>query len=87
MTTSHESAERTAENSLAITVNGENQTVLSGAVLETIVRSTLTLDDSAALPGGIAAAVNDEVIPRSGWAGHLVASDDRIEILSAVQGG
>ena len=36
---------------------------------------------------GIAVAINDEVVPRSAWAGHPVNFGDRVEIVGAVQGG
>ena len=38
-------------------------------------------------PSGIAAALNDVVIPRRLWDQTLVADGDRIEIVTAVQGG
>ncbi|HKA69440.1 MAG TPA: sulfur carrier protein ThiS [Actinomycetes bacterium] len=36
---------------------------------------------------GIAVAVNDEVVPRTAWPHTLLAEADRIEVLTAVQGG
>ncbi|HEV2372578.1 MAG TPA: sulfur carrier protein ThiS [Streptosporangiaceae bacterium] len=36
---------------------------------------------------GVAAAVNGEVLTRSAWAVTRLAEGDRIEILTAVQGG
>jgi sulfur carrier protein len=36
---------------------------------------------------GLAVARNGEVVPRSAWAETRLASDDRIEIVGAVQGG
>jgi sulfur carrier protein len=36
---------------------------------------------------GIAAAVNEAVVPRSRWAATLLRDGDRVEILTAVQGG
>jgi sulfur carrier protein len=36
---------------------------------------------------GIAVAVNGEVVPRSAWAGHALHDGDRVEILTAAQGG
>jgi sulfur carrier protein len=36
---------------------------------------------------GVALAVNDAVVPRSAWATHLLAPDDRVDLLHAVQGG
>jgi sulfur carrier protein len=36
---------------------------------------------------GIAVAVNGEVVPRSDWPGTTLADGDRVEVLSATQGG
>jgi sulfur carrier protein len=36
---------------------------------------------------GVAVAVNGEVVPRTEWARRRVGSGDRVEALSAMQGG
>jgi sulfur carrier protein len=36
---------------------------------------------------GIAVAVNDEVVPRGRWPSRRLHDRDRVEILTAVQGG
>jgi len=36
---------------------------------------------------GVAVAVNDDVVPRSRWLETALADGDRVEILTAVQGG
>ncbi len=36
---------------------------------------------------GIAAAVNGEVVRRSSWASTRLAAGDKVEVLTAVQGG
>nr|BFE35090.1 sulfur carrier protein ThiS [Actinomadura rugatobispora] len=36
---------------------------------------------------GVAAALNDEVVRRSDWAATTLAEADRLEVLTAVQGG
>jgi sulfur carrier protein len=36
---------------------------------------------------GVAAAVNGEVVPRSSWAGTVLRDGDRVEVVTAVQGG
>jgi sulfur carrier protein len=38
-------------------------------------------------PRGVAVAVNDDVVPRSAWAGTRLADGDRVEVLTATQGG
>ncbi len=37
--------------------------------------------------GGVAVAVNDQVVTRSGWDATLLQDGDRLEIVEAVQGG
>ncbi len=37
--------------------------------------------------GGIAVALNDAVVPRARWGDTPVAEGDRLEIITAVQGG
>lgn len=36
---------------------------------------------------GIAVARNGEVVPRSGWPGLILSPGDRVDVLTAVQGG
>jgi sulfur carrier protein len=36
---------------------------------------------------GVAVAVNGEVVPRSAWAAHALRDGDRVEVLTAAQGG
>jgi sulfur carrier protein len=36
---------------------------------------------------GCAVAVNDEVVPRHDWSSRSLSAGDRVEILTAVQGG
>jgi sulfur carrier protein len=38
-------------------------------------------------PSGVAAALNETVVPRARWSDTALAEGDRIEILTAVQGG
>jgi sulfur carrier protein len=39
------------------------------------------------LATGVAAAVNGEVVPRRSWPAMLVRDGDRVEVVTAVQGG
>ena len=64
-----------------LSVNGEGR-VLDGPVSLDALVATLT-----AAPSGVAAAVNETVVPRSQWATTLLADGDRVEVLTAVQGG
>lgn len=64
-----------------ISVNGETRPHTSGITVRDVV-SSLTAN-----PEGCAVAVNDTVVPRSDWPARAVEPGDRIEILTAVQGG
>ncbi|MCX4749585.1 sulfur carrier protein ThiS [Kitasatospora sp. NBC_01287] len=64
-----------------LTVNGEPREVSGGATLAELVA------ELSKAPSGVAAAVNEAVVPRGSWAGTLLAAGDRVEILTAVQGG
>ncbi|MGW6059427.1 sulfur carrier protein ThiS [Streptomyces sp. NPDC055189] len=65
----------------AVSVNGETRDVAAGTTLEALV-ATLT-----AAPSGVAAALNETVVPRTRWAATPLAEGDRVEVLTAVQGG
>ncbi|MEU2419826.1 sulfur carrier protein ThiS [Streptomyces sp. NPDC007851] len=64
-----------------ISVNGERREIAPGTALDTLVRSL------TAAPSGVAAAVNETVVPRTQWPTTGLAEGDRVEVLTAVQGG
>ncbi|PBC64489.1 thiamine biosynthesis protein ThiS [Streptomyces sp. Tue6028] len=64
-----------------IFVNGERQHIAAGTALDALV-ATLT-----AAPSGVAAALNETVVPRTQWPLTPLAEGDRVEVLTAVQGG
>ncbi|MFF5424279.1 MULTISPECIES: sulfur carrier protein ThiS [unclassified Streptomyces] len=64
-----------------VSVNGEAR-VLDGPVSLDALVATLTT-----APTGVAAAVNETVVPRGEWAATLLGDGDRVEVLTAVQGG
>ncbi|GAA3237766.1 sulfur carrier protein ThiS [Streptomyces sp. XM83C] len=64
-----------------ITVNGEPREFAPGTALDTVVRSL------TAAPSGVAAALNETVVPRTQWPVTALADGDRVEVLTAVQGG
>lgn len=66
---------------LSVSVNGEVRTVAAGTALDVLI-STLTAAHS-----GVAAAVNEAVVPRGQWAATALGDGDRVEVLTAVQGG
>ncbi|EPH45418.1 sulfur carrier protein ThiS [Streptomyces aurantiacus] len=66
---------------LAVSVNGEVRDVAAGTTLDAVV-AQLT-----AAPAGVAAALNETVVPRAEWAATALRDGDRVEVLTAVQGG
>ncbi|MGW2522215.1 sulfur carrier protein ThiS [Streptomyces sp. NPDC001617] len=64
-----------------ISVNGESREFAPGTALDTVVR-TLT-----PAPSGVAAALNETVVPRAQWPATSLSEGDRVEVLTAVQGG
>ncbi|MEU0101683.1 sulfur carrier protein ThiS [Streptomyces sp. NPDC006267] len=67
--------------SVSVSVNGEPRSVPAGTDLHTLV-ATLTPARS-----GVAAALNESVVPRGRWAATTLGEGDRVEVLTAVQGG
>jgi sulfur carrier protein len=64
-----------------ISVNGERREIAPGTALDTLVQTLVTASS------GVAAAVNETVVPRTRWAATALAEGDRVEVLTAVQGG
>lgn len=64
-----------------VSVNGEAREISEGLTLDQLVASLTPA------PAGVAAALNEAVVPRSRWAGTALADGDRVEVLTAVQGG
>ncbi|WP_059009067.1 sulfur carrier protein ThiS [Streptomyces specialis] len=67
--------------SVALSVNGEPREVPAGTTLAALVAELTTAS------GGVAAAVNETVVPRGRWPDTALADGDRVEVLTAVQGG
>ncbi|WP_405981063.1 sulfur carrier protein ThiS [Streptomyces sp. NBC_00158] len=66
---------------MTISVNGEPREIAAGTTLDAVVATLTTA------PSGVAAALNETVVPRGQWPATSVGEGDRIEILTAVQGG
>jgi sulfur carrier protein len=64
-----------------IEVNGQCRPVADGTTVGDVVASVTSQES------GCAVAVNGEVVPRHDWPTHAVRAGDRVEILTAVQGG
>ena len=69
---------------MQITLNGEPQNVPDG---EFSVLDALRLLDLDADARGVAVAVDGGVVPRSAWSRTALAEGQRVEVLTAVQGG
>ena len=66
-----------------VTVNGKPATMADGATVADVVRAlTGTVE-----PRGVAVARGGTVVPRSAWSATGLAEGDRIEVLTATQGG
>ena len=66
---------------MRLTVNGEVRELPADVSVAMLV-ARLT-----AAPRGVAVAVNGEVVPRSTWETADLADGDRVEVLTAAQGG
>ena len=62
-------------------MNGEPATVADGVTVDALAASILDR------PKGVAVAVNGEVVPRSEWSSTTLCNDDRVEVVTARQGG
>ncbi|MFJ9695156.1 sulfur carrier protein ThiS [Kitasatospora sp. NPDC101183] len=71
----------TTDSEIALTVNGEPRRLPAATTLAEVVATV------SAANTGVAAALNEAVVPRSSWSATPLSSGDRIEILTAVQGG
>ena len=67
--------------SVTVTVNGLPRDVAAGTTIADVV-TALTAASS-----GVAVAVNGAVVARGRWPDMVLAHDDAVEILTAVQGG
>ena len=66
---------------ISLSVNGEARQVPATSTLAEVVATV------SGAPSGVAAAVNEAVVPRGAWPRTVLATGDRVEILTAVQGG
>ena len=64
-----------------VIVNGEACRLSNGTTVARLV------DELGRNPKGMAVAVNEEVVPRSMWRDVELHPDDRVEVLTASQGG
>jgi len=74
------SRDRNPENA-TIRLNGEAQPLRARSVADLLVELGCAAD------GGVAVAVNGEVVPRSAWSERALRPGDQVEVVGAVQGG
>ncbi|WP_184988564.1 sulfur carrier protein ThiS [Sphaerisporangium rubeum] len=66
---------------MKVTINGRTHDLPDGTTVGQAVR------ELTAAPSGVAVALNDEVVRRGDWETTTLGADDRVEVLTAVQGG
>ncbi|WFF07128.1 sulfur carrier protein ThiS [Micromonospora sp. WMMD1076] len=66
---------------MELIVNGTGRTLPEGVTVAEVVRTVTDRER------GLAVAVNGEVVPRAGWSASVLRDGDRVEVLSATQGG
>ncbi|MBW5486205.1 sulfur carrier protein ThiS [Streptomyces bambusae] len=66
---------------MTVSLNGEPLEIAPGTTLDAVVATLTTA------PSGVAAALNETVVPRTRWCVTPVGDGDRVEVLTAVQGG
>ncbi|WP_433255402.1 sulfur carrier protein ThiS [Streptosporangium sp. CA-135522] len=64
-----------------VTINGAAHELPPGATVTQAVQKLTEVRT------GVAVAVNDEVVSRGSWDSMTLAEADRVEVLTAVQGG
>ncbi|MFF0655996.1 sulfur carrier protein ThiS [Micromonospora tulbaghiae] len=66
---------------MELIVNGTGRRLPEGVTVAEVVRTVTDRER------GLAVAVNGEVVPRGGWSASVLRDGDRVEVLSATQGG
>ena len=73
---------------MTVLVNGERREFAAGTAVTGVVRDLTGAGPGDAIPPrGIAVALNGAVVPRTQWSATVLADGDRLEVLTAVQGG
>ncbi|HEY9473785.1 MAG TPA: sulfur carrier protein ThiS [Mycobacteriales bacterium] len=66
---------------MTVTVNGQPRDLPAGTTVATVVAGLARGDT------GVAVAVNDTVVHRGAWQATALDDGDRVEVITAVQGG
>ncbi|WP_125773708.1 sulfur carrier protein ThiS [Antribacter gilvus] len=76
----------TAPTAYAV-VNDEPYALDRGARIDQVVVALVPGCVVDGTPQGVAVAVNDAVVPRGAWTSTVLSPGDRVELVTAVQGG
>lgn len=68
---------------ITVHVNGEPHSAAPGTTLLTLLGEAGVGPDRR----GVAVAVGDHVVRRADWASHVLEDGDRVEVVTATQGG
>jgi len=68
---------------MRIELNGEPRDLAEGSTVVDAVRATGADPER----GGLAVAVNGEVVPRADWPATELTAGQRVEVVQAIQGG
>ncbi len=77
-------ASETTTETITCTVNGEARALPAGAALPHVLRQ---MDVDPENARGVAVAVNDTVVRRADWPKAHLSDGDRVEVITARQGG
>lgn len=80
-TTGSMTAPTAGSGTMTVSLNGEPRELPGGTTLGALVA------ELTQAPSGVAAAVNEQVVPRGQWPATALGDGDRVEVLTAVQGG
>lgn len=72
------------QTAIEIQLNGESAEVAADVTVA-VVLEDMGIDPSDSR--GIAVALNDEVVPKGDWAATPLSKGDRVEVITARQGG
>ncbi|WP_368733088.1 sulfur carrier protein ThiS [Streptomyces alkaliphilus] len=73
------------ESPVTVSLNGEPRSLPAGSTLAGAVAAILPGGETSGR--GVAAALNENVVPRTAWERTPLGEGDRVEVLTAVQGG
>lgn len=69
---------------MELTINGESRSLTEGSSVNDLLASIAIDPDEAQ---GIAVAVNEIIVRRNDWYSMILSTGDRVEVVTAQQGG